>query len=198
MKITSGKLKSRKIETKLKGSKQPDYRPSSSKTRYAIFNILRSAKYLPENYLDDALVLDLYCGSGSFAFEAISHGAAHVTCVDESAEQLELVVKNAQNLGVEKQVDTLRCRAERLPNASRKFKVIYLDPPYGKNLVASTINNLVKCGWVGEHNLIIAEHDKYERLKLSDDFELLDCRVYGRTHLSIFTYREPNGQAESQ
>lgn len=194
MKITSGKLKSRKIATKVKGAKQPQYRPSASRTRYAIFNILQNANYLPEGYLQDAVVLDLYCGSGSFAFEAISHGAKMVLCVDESLEQIELVKFNAKHLGISEQIDTIRAKADQLPPSKQKFKIIYLDPPYGKNLVNSTLLSLIKGGWIGEHNLIVVEHEKHERIKDFKQLELLDHRVYGKTHLSIFTYRGANGQ----
>ena len=69
MRIVSGRLKGRRIET-------PDgrnTRPTSDQTRESIFNILQHAEWAPA--LDGAIVADIFAGSGALGLEAISRGA---------------------------------------------------------------------------------------------------------------------------
>jgi 16S rRNA (guanine966-N2)-methyltransferase len=189
MHITSGTFKNRHILTALKNAKQPDYRPTAARTRLALFNILRSASYLPDNYLNDAVVLDLYCGSGAFGFEAISNGASHVVFVDESNDQINLSKENAKLLKIEDSCSFIRARCNDLPAATTPCKIIYLDPPYNKNFVQETLNSLKVKGWIAERNLIIIEHDKFEKFKVEAPYEFIETRNYGKTHITFLTYR---------
>ena len=77
MKVISGKYKNRKLPVNILGN----YRPTLMKVREAIFSIITSNKH-EDLLLEDANILDLFCGTGSLGFEALSRGGGHVFFVD--------------------------------------------------------------------------------------------------------------------
>ena len=107
----------------LKTSSKLSYRPTKSRVRKSIFDTLR-----PFNFIS---VLDLFSGSGIFGFESASRGADSITFVENNKKTLELLVKNSKILdGPEflfHKADALR-----FLNKSRKYDLIFADPPYLK------------------------------------------------------------------
>jgi 16S rRNA (guanine966-N2)-methyltransferase len=69
LRITTGSLRGRKIPL------PPDTRPTSERARQAFFNILGER-------IEGASFLDLFAGSGAFAFEALSRGASRASAID--------------------------------------------------------------------------------------------------------------------
>lgn len=90
-KILSGIFKGRRLQVPLKGT-----RPTSEKVREAIFSVL-----LHQDALEDALVLDLYAGTGAIGIEALSRGAKQVTFVEKSASAARTLSTNITSLGLE-------------------------------------------------------------------------------------------------
>ena len=78
MNILSGRYKGLEIKT----NKRLSYRPTSSKVRKSIFDILGS--------LHGLSVLDIFAGSGILGFEAASRGAAKLTFVDNNRKVIAL------------------------------------------------------------------------------------------------------------
>src|SRR4051812_33686826 len=91
MRIISGKYKSRK----LLAPKGDMTRPTSDRARESLFNVLNN---LIE--FEDSVVLDLFAGSGAFAFEALSRGAKEVLLVEKDRRASEAINANAQALGI--------------------------------------------------------------------------------------------------
>ena len=62
-------------------------RPTSSRARESLFNILAHARWRPDGTspLVDARVLDAFAGTGALGIEALSRGAAHATFLDNDA-----------------------------------------------------------------------------------------------------------------
>ena len=120
MKILSGTYKGIRIET----SKSASYRPTKSRVRKSIFDILS-----PFYYSD---ILDLYSGSGILGFESASRGAASVTFVENNFKNIKLLKHNKIKFNdtdfsvIKNNVETFLKRSE------KKFDVIFADPPYGK------------------------------------------------------------------
>ena len=123
MHIISGKYKNQKL-TVPKGNIT---RPTSGRLRESLFNIC-------QGYVEDALFLDLFAGSGAIGFEALSHGAKHVTFVDDAKASCSSIETNAKNLGASKQVDILYgdvfAQLSKLEKRNKQFDIIYVDPPY--------------------------------------------------------------------
>src|SRR5262245_32005744 len=98
IRITGGELRGRSLRTPKHSERSPDRtRPTQAKLRQALFNSLQM--HIPE-----ARVLDLFAGSGTLGFEALSRGAESVVFVESSREVCRLIQQNAQELGVEDRV----------------------------------------------------------------------------------------------
>ncbi len=89
LRIIAGKYRGRKIAT----GKHLAARPTMSIVREAVFNILSSKKTIY-----NLNILDLFCGSGSFSFEALSRGAKHAFIVDSDYYNLQLPKKRQKIL----------------------------------------------------------------------------------------------------
>lgn len=182
MRIISGKFKGRKLadSSHLKG-----LRPTTDMNREALFNILQSGKFIKQiNFsLQDAVILDICCGTGAVAFEALSRGAKSAYLVDINSKHLEIAKENAKILNVEDQVKFSLADAANLSQAKEKFDLVYIDPPYADN-ASDIIKNLVEKNWIDENSLVIIESSdsNYGENSLA----LLDQRKYGRTYFSFF------------
>jgi len=122
MRIIAGDLRGRLL-TPLKDK---SVRPTSSKTREALFNIIGPVQGFN--------VLDLYAGTGSIGFEAISRGASSVTMVDISSKLLAVIKESAEKWRVGERVichrnNVLRFAAQ-TQQSPEKYDLIFADPPF--------------------------------------------------------------------
>jgi 16S rRNA (guanine966-N2)-methyltransferase len=182
MRITTGSLKNRRIAV----PKGNDIRPTSDRARQAIFNILahgKPARIFSSPPPQDLNVLDLFCGSGALGFEALSRGAASVCFIDRD---LGTARANAQAMGVSPMCDFITADALHLPPARQPFDLIFLDPPYGKNLLPPAVQSLLQNNWLAARALLVCEAAREENLSLPDDFTLLDQRQYGAAQLWVW------------
>ncbi|MBN9564530.1 MAG: RsmD family RNA methyltransferase, partial [Alphaproteobacteria bacterium] len=118
--------------------------------------------------LEGAAVLDLFAGSGSLGFEALSRGAKHVTFVDSDQESLKCCRDNARSLGVEKQVTFLRSDTRSVRLSGQIFDVVLIDPPYYKGMSEPTIINITQQGALAEEHVIALEMALDEYLSLPE------------------------------
>jgi len=107
-------------------------RPTSSRSREALFNMLES-----HTTLKGKTIADIYCGSGALGLEALSRGAANALFVDQNTLTAE---KNAGLMNVTAQATFLRADALTLqPEKLAAYDILFMDPPYGHDLAAKTI-----------------------------------------------------------
>jgi 16S rRNA (guanine(966)-N(2))-methyltransferase RsmD len=102
-------------------------RPTSDRVREALFSIIG-------NRLLDCHFLDLYAGTGAVGVEALSRGAAHVTCVESDAAALKLLRQNVEECGF---ADGMTIYANQVEHFLRepdrwdsRYQIIFADPPY--------------------------------------------------------------------
>ena len=115
VRITSGKLKGRKISTP--GGKT---HPMGERERIALFNMVFDG-------LPGAVVLDAYAGSGALGIEALSRGAKRVVFIEKSSKASKIIKENLHTIGLEAEVivqDVVKF------TTSVNFDVIIADPPY--------------------------------------------------------------------
>lgn len=121
MRVTGGRLGGRKLLTPPKGS--ADVRPTSDRARETLFAVLGD--------VSDLSVLDLFCGTGALAIEAISRGADSAVLVDRAPA---LARRNAEALGIANRCETIRADAvrylERQQHSEERFGLVFCDPPY--------------------------------------------------------------------
>jgi 16S rRNA (guanine(966)-N(2))-methyltransferase RsmD len=122
LRITSGEFRGRFIQTP-PGERT---RPTRAQLRLALFNSVQTR-------LGDARVLDLFAGSGSLGFEALSRGAASVTFVENAAKVARLIGRNADELAVLDRVQVIGEAVEKAwPRVLRgaPYDLVLADPPY--------------------------------------------------------------------
>lgn len=161
-------------------------RPTSGRIKESIFNILPSLD--PET-----VVLDLFAGTGSLSLEALSRGAAYAVLIDNSKAAVKVIRHNltacrfmdCSKVIVWDIVMNLNCLM-RLP---RKFNLIFMDPPYGKNMTRFTLSNLIYSHVMTDNARIIIEHSQQEPLEnLPAQITVSDERRYGKTLVSFLRY----------
>lgn len=176
MRIITGKLKGRRIHI----PKGLDIRPTTDRTKESIFNKIEVYKYL-----ENSRVLDLFSGSGSLGFEAISRGAAQAMFVDNDAKNIELIQKTAEQFNVREQILTLTgdvLQFLRTPHMMYDF--IFCDPPYRYPFIGEIVDIIINDGWLAEEGWLILEHDKHHNYKAHKN--CIFTKAYGRTTVSIF------------
>lgn len=184
LRIIAGKHKNRLIPT----LKTTIYRPSTSKIREAIFSILGSGEFLENAVLENSSVLDLFCGSGSLGFEAISRGAKEVTFIDININCIKLANQFAIDIGEEKNTKFLNLDSSTLPKANRQYSLVFIDPPYHTNITKKAMLSLVAGNWLVEGAIIIIEQSKFEDINLPSSFKLVKEKLYNNNRLLFLIY----------
>ncbi len=183
--IIAGKHRKRRLET-LEGK---DIRPTSSRVREAIFNIIMHADPAgdDEHLLIDQPVADICCGSGALGLEALSRGAKHTIFIDANQKSLEVARANAEHIGETAHAAFLRADATALPPARVPCSVVFMDPPYGTGLPAKMLASAMKQGWIKPEGMVVIELSAKEPpFEIPEGIELDKERSYGNTKIMIF------------
>ena len=132
-------------------------RPTSDKTKEAIFSAIQFD-------VEGAVVLDLFAGSGQLGIEALSRGAAEAHFVDGSAAAVAVIKDNLARTGFgDGKAHVFRLPSDAFLRTTKKtFDVAFLDPPFEKSLLETTLKKLLPK--MNKHGIIICEHE--ERLCL--------------------------------
>ena len=172
MRIIAGKYRGRKLET----PSDMDVRPTTDKMRERIFSMLQHTRYPA---LNGAQVMDVFAGTGALGLEALSRGATHVTFVEKSPKSIALLNKNIAAMKVELDTTLIKSRATSLKPAATPCNFIFMDPPYGRDLLVPSIACLLEGGWLADGGVIIAEMKSDEALEIPSGLTLIDERKQG-------------------
>lgn len=130
--IIAGQFRSRKIIF----FEEAGLRPTHNRIRETLFNWLAPV-------IENSICLDAFAGSGALGFEALSRGAKHVTFCDTSPQVIHTLKENASQLNIEN-ADFLNVDFM-LENTvkNKKFDIVFLDPPFQKNLILKACESLL-------------------------------------------------------
>ncbi len=165
-------------------------RPTASRAREALFNILVHASWREDGTspLIDARVLDAFAGSGALGLEALSRGAAHVTFLDNDAKAIRLIGENVAKLGETAAAKVVRADAARPPSAREACDLVFLDPPYRSGQAAPALAALAQAGWVAPGAIVTVELAHNEDIVPPPGFEAIDERRYGAAKIVILRH----------
>lgn len=164
-------------------------RPTSDRVRETMFNLLAHGDYGDPPPPTGARVLDLFAGTGALGLEALSRGARHATFVDQGSTALSLLRRNVERMG-EVDVRVVSRDATRLGrNNAPPYDLIFLDPPYGRDLGERAVVSALHGSWVAQGALIVWEESSAP--VAPPGLTLCDSRRYGETMLSIFRSTGP-------
>jgi 16S rRNA (guanine966-N2)-methyltransferase len=169
-------------------------RPTSDKVRQAVFNILAHNDFGSGFSLEGARVADLFAGTGALGIEALSHGARFCLFVDDSAESRAVIRSNVETLQLTGMTKIWRRDATQLgpvpAGSGGPFNLVFLDPPYRKQLVLAAMTSLAEGTWLAPAAILVAETAEDEPLPASAVFRMLDDRVYGDTRVNFWRFFE--------
>lgn len=181
MRITGGQYRNKKLNVPSGDS----VRPTSDRMRQSLFNMLHHAKWAGDFDLKDATVLDIFCGSGSLGLEALSHGAKQATFVDLDTSSIK---QNSQFLPPNT-FDIIQQNAQKLTlKTPLSHTLVFIDPPYHKDLVTPSLKNLVQKNYLADKALVIIECEKSLNLNTDGNIEILDRRDQGQSTLYVARY----------
>ncbi|MGJ0486218.1 MAG: 16S rRNA (guanine(966)-N(2))-methyltransferase RsmD [Methylomicrobium sp.] len=158
----------------------PGLRPTPGRVRETLFNWLQYD-------IAGSRCLDLYAGSGALGFEAASRGAREVVQVESDAKACRTLRANAAVLGSSRN-RIVENDAERfLSGPSEIFDVVFLDPPFAKNLALKTCLLLEQNGWLAESAKIYVETEVDMELDgLPGNWQLLKHKTAGEVAYRLF------------
>ena len=179
MRIISGFLKGKKIDF-LKSSTT---RPLRDFVKENIFNIIKHSNLIKLK-LENANILDLYSGIGSFGIECISRGVKKTTFVENNNKVLIILKKNLDNLKIENQSEVFSAKViaffNRL-NKEDKFEIIFFDPPFSENFYIEELKIIKNSTIYKKNHLIIIHRDAKSEDNLEKIMNVLLTRTYGRS-----------------
>jgi 16S rRNA (guanine(966)-N(2))-methyltransferase RsmD len=201
MRVIGGKLKGRRLAS----FSCEGLRPTSDKTREAIFNVLGDFEFIR--------VLDIFAGTGALGIEALSRTLARTPqgfCVfiDDSKKAGAIINKNleatelAENariltLDAIKAIELLKREAKRAKAEARDidqaFNLVFIDAPYKeRGLTLSTLQGLADSKILATGAIIIAEGAKKDidtdNLKAVNGLRLIKEKTYGDTTVCFFEF----------
>lgn len=176
MRVITGK----KRGAKLYAPKDDTVRPTTDRVKEAVFGTL-------QNYIPNAKILDLFCGSGSLGIEAWSRGADYVVLADKSASSIELTKKNVAVVGNPPEIEVIKKNYSdciKLFKNSKEFDIVFLDPPYSAGLYNNVLDEIVDNNILSENALIVTESDGQADFE-NDKLNLWKQKKYGSTIISF-------------
>lgn len=184
MRIISGLARGTKLYT-LEGT---ETRPTLDRVKEPLFSII-------QNNIPNANVLDLFAGSGALGLESLSRGAKKAILCDKSYKAIAIIKQNVEKTRLIEKAEVIQGDYKKVLNnladGEQKFDIIFLDPPYKKNIIPEIINKIIELNLLAEDGIVVAETDQeqvVEEIK-NTNMNINDIRKYGRVIL-IFLNRK--------
>ena len=170
----------------LAGPKSDAIRPTSDRTREALFNILTHG--VDAFSLQDSRVLDLFAGTGALGLEALSRGARFALFVDENAASRALVRRNVEAMGATGISKIWRRDACRLGKREQlqPFDLVFADPPYGRGLGENALQSCLNFDWLREDSLCVLEEAATAEIREIGGLRQIDRRIYGDSQILLY------------
>ena len=179
MRIITGEYRGRRLESPI----GYDVRPTTDKVKEAIFNLLM-------NDIWDAVVVDLFAGTGNLGLEALSRGAKRCYFCDNSRESLNLIKVNiAKCTAQDKSVVLAGDYSKALGRIKEQVQVFLIDPPYKDGLYEKCLNQIDELDLLDEEGIIITEHGVHDPVpQQAGNLIKVKEKKYGKIMVSIYRH----------
>ncbi|HEY8431321.1 MAG TPA: 16S rRNA (guanine(966)-N(2))-methyltransferase RsmD [Sandaracinaceae bacterium] len=165
-------------------------RPTAERVREAIASALEA-----RGWIEGAVVLDLFAGTGALGLEALSRGAARAVFVDRDPARARAIEKAARELGIGDDVRALALDLEKPPRAwlgrlpgDEVFDLVFVDPPYAMiAAVTKVLAALAKSGKLRPGAAVVVEHARRHPPELPPGFAEIARYRYGDTAVLLST-----------
>lgn len=180
MRVVSGTLRGRRFDP----PESFEARPTTDFAKENLFNVLCNIVDFEE-----LTVLDLFGGSGSISYEFASRGCQDITCVEKCATHQRFIIRTAESFGISNKVKVVRGDALKyLASASRKYDLIFADPPYSMPEVDTIPDMVFSRNILTEEGFFILEHSGAGRFNNHPNF--WQTREYGKVNFTFFKSKQ--------
>ena len=182
MRIIAGKARGHKLIPPA----TMETRPTLDRVKEAMFSMI-------QGYIRDAVVVDVFAGTGSLGLESASRGAKEVYLVDKSPVTFPLLKENVNNLKFQDfcfplnmdSYDALR----KLTKMEKKFDIIFIDPPYCKEMIPEAMKIVKENDMLLKSGIIVTKIDTVEEIYQGfEDIKLTRSKKYGNTTVCFYQY----------
>ena len=156
LRIIGGRWRSRKLNF----ISAEGLRPTPDRVRETLFNWL-------QGNIAQAHCLDLFAGSGALGLEALSRGASSLIFVEKNRAAAKQLSQNLVLLKAKDRVENTDAQSY-LQTAKKPFDIIFLDPPFRKNLLPNILDSIIKQQLLKPEGLIYLEHEAEESYHWQD------------------------------
>jgi 16S rRNA (guanine966-N2)-methyltransferase len=146
-------------------------RPITDRAKESIFNMVAS-----RGGVDEAVVLDLFAGSGSFGLESLSRGARSATFVERDRRALTVLRSNIERLGFEDRSTVVAGSVETVLSGLGPADIAFCDPPYAADPWIELQAGI-------DADLLVGHAES--PIQLTERWTEIRRRVYGRSHIVI-------------
>ena len=176
MRVITGSARGRRLQT-LEGDA---VRPTTDMVKEAMFSIVHFD-------VENACVLDMFCGCGQLGIEALSRGAQSAVFVDIARQSMQVTEKNLEATGFRSKAKTVISNSlEYLDRTSEIFDIAFLDPPYKAGIMEDAIERVRL--HMSENGIIVCETSADE--VLPEDIEGFTSKRYKYGKIALTVYRK--------
>ena len=176
IRLISGQWKGRKLPVR----EVEGLRPTTDRVKETLFNWLAAD-------VRGSRCLDLFAGSGSLGFEALSRYASHVMMVEMDRGAAQQLAKNLQTLQSQQARIVNQDALTVLAGPSEPFDIIFLDPPFRRDLLDAVCQRLEQGGWLSAEALIYIERESEgEAPELPANWLLLKDKQAGQVRYQLY------------
>lgn len=160
-------------------------RPTTDRVREAVFNTLQGR-------VADAVVLDVFAGSGGMAMEALSRGASYADLYEKDRKAIAAIERNISFLGFGEKAKLWKGDALRfLSQNTKQYDIIFLDPPYYQNLYHKTVSLILQQKLLAEDGILVVETAEKNNepvfAELQEQLKLIKTATYGDTKIDYYS-----------
>ncbi|OOM13665.1 16S rRNA (guanine(966)-N(2))-methyltransferase RsmD [Clostridium saccharobutylicum] len=184
MRIIAGKARGHKLIPPA----TMETRPTLDRVKEAMFSSIQL-------YIPNAVVVDVFAGTGSLGLECASRGANEVYLFDKSSVTFPLLKQNVENLKFKDFCFPINIDSylglKQLASQGKKFDIIFIDPPYCKEMIPEAMKMVEEHELLKKDGIIVTKIDTIEEIYDGyEEIKLTKSKKYGNTTVCYYKYKE--------
>ncbi len=179
MRIISGTLKGKSINF----LKNKNTRPLKDSVKESIFNILNHSNLIKTD-IQNANILDLYSGVGSFGIESLSRNAKRVTFIEKDINASNILKENLKKLSILQKSKIFTDKIENvLSRLEEKFNIFFLDPPFADENYFLNLELIKNRKIFEENHIVIIHREKRSKENFGNILHIVETKQYARSKI---------------
>jgi RNA methyltransferase, RsmD family len=169
--------------------------PATMETRPTLDRVKEAMFSSVQMYIPEAVVVDVFAGTGSLGLEAASRGASEVYLFDKSSVTFPLLKENVESLKFQDFCFPMNIDAyeglKNLAKKGKKFDIIFIDPPYCKEMIPEAMKIVKDNEILKNDGIIVTKIDTIEEIYEGyKDIRLTKSKKYGNTTVCYYKHEE--------